>query len=46
LVDQPRLDELAEEPLPRDGGLRLQGRQELREVVHGEVERLGKFHER
>ncbi len=37
LVDQPRLDKSAEEPFSHHGGLRLQGRQQFREFIYGQV---------
>ena len=46
LVHQPRLDESAQEPLPRCGRLRLQGCQKVREVIHGEIDSFRKVHKR
>jgi len=46
LVDQPRLDESAQETLPHLYRVRVQGRQDLREVVHGQIDSFREFHER
>jgi hypothetical protein len=46
LVYQPRLDKSPEDQFSRHGRLRLQGHQEFREPVHGEIDSFCKFHER
>lgn len=44
-LDELRLHESTAEPLARLDGLRLQGRQEVREFVGGDVDPLGKLNE-
>jgi hypothetical protein len=46
LLDQPRLHKSPEEPLPHLYRVRVQGRQDLREVVHGQIDSFREFHER
>jgi len=46
LVHQPRLDEKTENPFAHRHRLRLQGRQEFGESIHGEVDPFCEFHER
>ena len=41
LLAQPRLDESAQEPFPCLRRLRVQGRQEVHQLVHGEIHPLG-----